>query len=398
MNRQPFTIHVSDDVLDDLRTRLARTRWPDQVEGAGWDYGVNLDYIRSLTDYWLNGFDWRAQEARLNDFAHFRTAIDGTTIHYIHERGRGPNPQPLLLLHGWPSTFDLYHKLIPLLTDPARFGGDPANAFDVVVPSLTGFGFSDRPTRRGGNRDAELLPNLMQQVLGYDDFGVHAGDTGGSVAQAMAMARPDALCGLHLTDIGWNESVDSRTPGLTPAQRAYYESLDRWMFNEGAYISLQGTKPQNLAYGLNDSPVALAAWIIDQFRKLSDCQGDIERSFSRDELLTNVTLYWVTETINSSMRWYYDGLHADWGAAEGGSEWSAGGTANEAETGGWGAPSPVPVGMALFPANNPPPREVAERYLNIVHWSELPRGGHFAALEVPELLAADLCSFFGSLP
>ncbi len=390
MNTKPFTPHVSDEVLHDLRDRLAHTRWPDEVQDAGWDYGANLGYLKTLTDYWRDGFDWRAQEARLNAFAHFRTEIDGTTLHYIHERGKGPNPQPLLLLHGWPTTFDLFHKVIPLLTDPARFGGDPADAFDVVVPSLTGFGFSDRPTHRGGNRDAELLPRLMQEALGYGRFGVHAGDTGGSIAQAMAATRPDALIGLHLTDIGWNEAVDSRSPDLTPAQRAYYESLDRWMFNEGAYISMQGTKPQSLAYGLNDSPTALAAWIVDQFRKLSDCDGDVERSFTKDELLTNITLYWTTETINSSMRWYYDGLHADWGGADGAAEWGAG----TGETGGWGAPGPVPVGMALFPANNPAPREVAERYLNVVHWSELPRGGHFAALEEPELLAADLRGFF----
>lgn len=380
MTVQPFTIDVPQATLDDLHYRLARTRWPDQVEDAGWDYGVNLEYLQELVAYWQNTFDWRAQERQLNQFAQFRAEIDGVGIHFIHERGKGPRPLPLLLLHGWPDSFYRMYKIIPMLTDPARYGGDPADSFDVIVPSLIGFGFSDRPLKRGGSRDSELLPRLMTDVLGYRRFAAHGGDTGSPIAQMIALAQPESVIGLHLMDTGWHNPITADTPNLSPAEQAYVQQIDRFWAEEGAYAAIQGTKPQTLAYGLNDSPAGLAAWIVQQFRTWSDCNGDVEQRFSKDELLTNIMIYWVTQTINSSIRGYYDGMHVQW---EESAQWEA-----SAQV------SPVPVGMALFPKDNPPPREAAERTLNVQQWTEMPRGGHFAALEEPELLVDDLCKFF----
>lgn len=399
MTVQPFTIDVPQVTLDDLQDRLARVRWPDQVEGAGWDYGTNLDYLKELAAYWQTGFDWRAQEAQLNQFAQFRAEIDGVGIHFIHERGKGPNPMPLLLLHGWPDSFYRMYKIIPMLTDPARFGGDPADSFDVVVPSLTGFGFSDRSRQRGMGRDVELLPRLMTEILGYQRFVAHGGDTGSPLAQFIALAQPQAVPGIHLTDVGWNAPLTKETPNLSEAEQAYVAALDQWMANEGAYVMIQGTKPQTLAYGLNDSPVALAGWIVEKFRTWSDCNGEVERRFSKDELLTNIMIYWATETINSSMRWYYEGMHAEWEEAPQGEESSqwAHSDAGDTDSSQWAHSDPssgVPVGLALFPKDNPPPRETAERTLNVQRWTEMPRGGHFAALEEPELLAEDMRTFF----
>lgn len=386
MTVQPFTIDVPQATLDDLRYRLAHTRWPDQVEDAGWDYGVNLDYLQELVAYWHDRFDWRAQERQLNQFAQFRAEIDGLGIHFIHERGKGPNPVPLLLLHGWPDSFYRMYKIIPMLTDPARYGGDPADSFDVIVPSLLGFGFSDRPRKRGGARDSELLPRLMTEVLGYRRFAAHGGDTGSPIAQMIALAQPASVIGLHLMDTGWHNPINAETPNLSPAEQAYVQHLDRYWAEEGAYAAIQGTKPQTLAYGLNDSPAGLAAWIVQQFRTWSDCNGDVESRFTKDELLTNIMIYWVTQTISSSIRGYYDGMHAQW---EESADWDESAQWSESNQG-----SGVPVGLALFPKDNPPPREAAERTLNVQQWTEMPRGGHFAALEEPELLVDDMRAFF----
>lgn len=401
MNTQRFKITVSERVLTDLRRRLSKTRWPDEIEGANWDYGANLDYLKSLTDYWQNAFDWRAQEAKLNQFAHYRAEIDGFGLHFIHERGKGPNPMPLLLLHGWPKSFYHFYKVIPMLTDPARFGGDPVDSFDVIVPSLAGFGFSDKPNQRGWdhyNRDStDIYARLMTEVLGYSRFGAHGGDTGSPIAQAIARSHPESVAGIHLTDIGYDKVMQLDPSNFSDAERAYAQSLEQFSFTEGAYVMIQGTKPQSLAYGLNDSPTGLAAWIVEQFRKFSDCDGDLERRFSKDELLTNIMIYWATETINSSMRGYYEGMHpqsGDWGE-------SSGDYAGEAE-GEWGqAQTPqrveAPVGLALFPKDHPAPREMAERFFNVQRWTEMPRGGHFAALEEPELLVQDMRAFFRAL-
>ena len=376
---QAYQIEVPQDMLDDLQGRLANTRWTDEVEGAGWDYGTNLAYLKEFVGYWQNGFDWREQEAKLNEFAHFKTEIDGLGIHFVHERGKGPDPTPLLLLHGWPDSFYRFHKIIPMLTDPASYGGNPADSFDVVVPSLPGFGFSDRPRERGwvAARDAALFEALMTDVLGYGRYASHGGDGGSPISQALARSYPGSVMGIHLTDIGWDKAMQIDPSTLSEAEQRYMNELEESSLEEGGYVMIQGSRPQTLGYGLNDSPVGLAAWILEKFRAWSDCGGDVERRFTKDELLTNITIYWVTQTINSSIRSYYEGMH-DWAQPD-------------------NSRVEAPVGMALFPKDNPPPREMADRFFNVNQWTEMPRGGHFTAMEEPELLAEDMRKFFRGL-
>ncbi|OLB59803.1 MAG: multidrug MFS transporter, partial [Ktedonobacter sp. 13_2_20CM_2_54_8] len=279
MSIQPFTINIPQATLEDLRERLARTRWPDEVEGAGWDYGTNVGYLKELVDYWQHTFDWRAQEAKLNQYAQFRADIDGVGIHFIHERGKGPDPTPLLLLHGWPDSFYRYHKVIPRLSDPASYGGNPADSFDVIVPSLPGFGFSDRPSARGATsiRTAELLARLMTEVLGYQKYAVAGGDIGSRVTRLLALAHPESLVGMHLTDIGFPGEIafppDVSNPSATEQQ--FLGSVAGWFFQEGGYIMIQSTRPQTISYPLNDSPVGLAGWLVEKFRAWSDCGGDV---------------------------------------------------------------------------------------------------------------------------
>jgi microsomal epoxide hydrolase len=372
---RPFRIEVPQNVLDDLRERLSRTRWTDEVEGAGWDYGTNLGYLRELIDYWRDEFEWRIEEAKLNELAHFKADIGGFGVHFIHERGKGPDPLPLLLLHGWPDSFYRFHRIIPMLTDPEKYGGDPADSFDVVAPSLPGFGFSNRPKERGWNtaQDAGIFEALMTEVLGYERYAAHGGDGGSPISQLLAGSYPGSVVGIHLTDIGWDKAMQLDPSTLSETERRYMRDLEASSLEEGGYVMIQGSRPQTLGYGLNDSPVGLAAWIVEKFRSWSDCDGDVERSFTKDELLTNISIYWVTQTINSSIRPYYEGMHS------------------------WSDPNPrveAPVGMALFPKDNPPPRETAERFLNLQRWTEMPRGGHFTAMEEPELLAEDIRAYF----
>ncbi|HEY1012631.1 MAG TPA: alpha/beta fold hydrolase, partial [Herpetosiphonaceae bacterium] len=355
MTVEPFRIAIPQPLLDDLRQRLERTRWPDEAEGAGWEYGAELAFVRELVGYWRDDYDWRAREAELNRLSHYRAEIDGLGVHFIHERGRGPAPRPLLLLHGWPDSFYRYVKLIPLLTDPARFGGDPADAFDVIIPSLPGFGFSDRPAQRGGADVAGLLIGLMER-LGYHRFFIHGGDTGSPLAKAMASRRPDAVAGIHLSDIGYDAAVFLDPAELTPPEQEYLARVEQWSHQHGGYYMIQSTRPQTLAYGLTDSPAGLAAWIVDHFHQWRDPAGDAEGWISRDDLLTNVMIYWATGTLNSSIRWYRD--------ANDGAAWEE-----------VPAPVSVPVGVALFPYDpplgGPPPRELAERTLNVRRWTEM---------------------------
>ena len=381
MHIQPFTINIAQSVIDDLRERLARTRWPDEIAGAGWDYGTNLEYLKSLVDYWQHTFDWRAQEAMLNQFAQFRADIDGFGIHFIHERGKGPRPLPIILTHGWPDSFFRMYKVIPLLTDPASHGGDPADAFDVIVPSLPGFGFSDRPRERGMTsvRIAEMWARLMTEALGYQRFAAAGGDWGSGVTRNLALVRPDQVAGIHLTDVGSPSSLPAE-PEQSEAEKRYLSAVRQWRMQEGAYGMLQKTKPQTLAYGLNDSPAGLAGWIVEKFRSWSDCDGDVERRYSKDELLTNIMIYWVTETINSSVRTYYEATHNMTSLLKPGQRVEA------------------PTGVAIFSKNlSSPPREWAERSVRVERWTQMPRGGHFAALEEPELLVEDLRAFFRPL-
>ncbi|HIM62645.1 MAG: multidrug MFS transporter [Dehalococcoidia bacterium] len=379
MDVRPFTIDVEDSVLDDLRQRLAGTRWPDEMPNSGWDYGSNLGYVKELVEYWRTEFDWRAQEAKLNAFSHFKSEVDGLDIHFIHEKGKGPNPMPLIITHGWPSCFFEMTKIIPLLTDPASHGGDAADSFDVVAPSLPGFGFSDHAQDRGMEvqRVAGMWNKLMTQNLGYTKFAAQGGDIGSGVTARLGYAHADTLYGIHLTSI--TRPTPYLGPGsspLTDAEQALITQRDKWFADEGGYNHIQGTKPQTLAYGLNDSPAGLAAWIVEKYRTWSDCGGDVEKSYTKDELLTIVTIYWVTQTISSSTRMYYENQKAVW-------------TMNRDEK------VAAPAGMAMFPQEiSKPPREWGERSYDVRRWTEMTSGGHFAALEAPQLLAEEVRAFF----
>lgn len=381
MSVKAFKIDVPQATLNDLRERLARTRWTDEVAGAGWDYGANLGYVKELCAYWHNEFDWRKQEAALNRFNHFTTEMDGTLIHFIHEKGAGANSIPLLLTHGFPDSIYRFHKLIPLLT--AERDGV---SFDVVAPSIPGYGFSEKPQEKGMLfKVHDLWAKLMTDELGYEKFAAHGGDWGSMITEHLARSHGAALVGIHLTDVPFSH-VFEKPDDLSAAEKEYFARNDKWQQQEGAYAMLQGTKPQSLGYGVNDSPAGLAAWIVEKFRAWSDCDGDVESSFTKDELLTNITIYWATETINSSFRLYYDAANA------GATTWISE-TVKK-----WVGSADVPTALASFPKDiNPPPREWAERFFNVVRWTEMPRGGHFAALEEPELLADDIRKFFAGV-
>jgi pimeloyl-ACP methyl ester carboxylesterase len=382
MRNAPYRIHVTDDVLEDLKGRLARTRWPDDLEGAGWECGFDRAYLHELTAYWRGQFDWRARERALNAFSNFRADVGGVGVHFIHERGVGRRPLPLLLTHGWPGTFAEFVKIIPLLTDPGKHGGDPDDAFDVVVPSIPGYGFSDRPSKAGmsGSRVADLWASLMEG-LGYARFGAQGGDWGATIATWLAVKEASSLVGIHLNYIpgSYRPHTGPGSRETSEAERRFLDERARWIDEEGAYGHIQATRPQTLAFGLNDSPAALAAWIVEKFREWGDCGGDVERRFSRDELLTHVTIYWATQTIGSSMRLYHESR----------------GTPLAFQA---GERIHVPAGVARFAKEAPmPPREWVERVYDVRRWTEFPRGGHFAAMEEPEMLASDIREFFRPL-
>lgn len=368
---KPFKIEVPDAVLDDLRERLGEARWPAEVEGSGWNYGTNREYLRELVAYWRDRFlpDWRRHEKALNLLPQFKHAVDGTDLHFIHERGRGTRPVPLLLLHGWPDSFFRYHKLIPRLADPANHGGREEDAFDVVVPSLPGFGFSARRAMTE-EATADLLVKLMGD-LGYPKFLVSGGDKGSMVAMAMAHKHPEAVQAVHLTDVGYPTGQEDFST-FSPAELAFAGAIQEWWMKEGAFNMIQSTKPQTLAFSLNDSPVGWAAWVMS-FVCIAADGKEMEKRLGRDELLTNITLYWVTETIASSLRGYYEGARAQ-------------------------PPFPpgrklrVPSAVAHCSTDAPLPREWAERNVDLKRFSELP-GGHFAAWEEPDAFARDLREF-----
>ena len=382
MEVQPYKVEVSQDVLDDLKRRLEHTRWPDEIVGSGWDFGSNLAYVKELCEYWRTEFDWRAQERDINTFRHFRTELDGLNIHFIHQRGKGPNPMPLIITHGWPSTFFELLKIIPPLTDPASHGGDPADAFDVVVPSLPGYGFSDRPQIRMDIPSmARLWHILMLDVLGYDTFGSQGGDWGACVSARLGFNYPSNVAGVHLNNDTF--ACPYLGPGsreMSDREKTYREEVQIGNIEERAFARLQSTRPQTVAYALNDSPAGLAAWIVEKFRSWSDCDGDVEKVYSKDELLTNITVYWVTQTISSSVRIYYEAFY--------GNPWVL----------KRGERVEVPCAVALFPKDPyQVVREWAERSLNVQRWTEMPAGGHFAAMEQPQLLVDDIRAFFRHL-
>jgi len=380
-----FTIKVAADVLSDLQQRLKATRWSYQIEGTGWESGTDVAYLKDLVNYWRDSFDWRKQERALNQFTHFKTEVDGIGIHFVHERGKGPNPFPLILTHGYPDSFLRFRKIIPMLTDPEAFGGRAEDAFDVVVPDLPGYGFSDKPTKHGTIFHVnDLWARLMTDKLGYARFGAHGGDWGGTVTEQLARSHPDAVAAIHLTDVPFGH-IFQKPDDLSAAEAKFFKHNDKWLPKEGAYATLQSSKPQSLAHALNDSPAGLASWIVEKFRAWSDCNGEVESRFTKDELLTHVMLYWATQSIGTSFLPYYD--YANAGALT----WMKEGVKS------WVGSSKVPAAFALFPKDiSRPPREWAARFFNVQRWTEMPRGGHFAALEEPELLAADVRAWFGS--
>ena len=376
---EPFEIAISDEVLDDLRQRLGQTRWPDEMPGVGWDYGSNLDYIKDLCEYWRTDFDWRAQEKKLNAFNYYKSEVDGLSIHFILEKGTGLYPMPLVITHGWPSTFFEMSKIIPLLADPGSHGGDPADSFDVAAPSLPGFGFSQASQERGMQvqKVADLWAKLMTENLGYPKFAAQGGDIGSGVTSRLGYAHSDKMIGVHHTSV--TRPTPYLGPGsrpLTEAEQAHSDQRERWQQSEGGYSHIQGTKPQTLSYGLNDSPVGLAAWIVEKYRTWSDCHGDVESRYTKDDLLTIVTIYWVTQTIGRRC-----------GCTR----------RTRAPFGRWPREKRYRRRPAwpCSPRKSPSRRASgAERSYDVRRWEEMPRGGHFAALEEPELLAHEVREFF----
>ncbi|MFJ4836016.1 epoxide hydrolase family protein [Streptomyces sp. NPDC088747] len=374
---EPFIPQTEPAALEDLRARLRATRWPDAPEDAGWSLGTDITYLRELVAYWADGFDWMAQEKALARLPRFRTRLGGLGIHFVHAPAVAPTRPvlPLVLSHGWPDSFWRYSKVVPLLTDPGAHGADPADAFDVVVPDMPGFGYSDRPTGPPLNSIAVagLWAELMSE-LGYPRFGAAGGDIGSHVSRYLALDHPDRVVAVHRTD-GGLPVLTGDPADLTPEERAWFSDVGTWGASEGAYGAIHRTKPQTAAVGLTDSPAGLAAWIVEKLRAWSDCDGDVERSFTRDEILTNLTLYWLTDTIGSSMRMY---------------------SANSAIPPGQLARRvEVPSGFSLFPGDIlRPPKAWLERTTNVVRVTEPARGGHFAAFEEPELYAEELRAFF----
>jgi pimeloyl-ACP methyl ester carboxylesterase len=375
----PFTLSVSDEAIADLRARLALTRFPDQAPDAPWAYGTDLDYMKTLVSYWKDRFDWRAQEAALNAYPQFKVALPDVDLHYLHVPGRGPAPKPLLLMHGWPGSVFEFVDIIPRLTDPARFGGDPEDAFTVIAPSLPGYGLSFKPGQKRFSIEdiADRFAVLMTDVLGYGRYAAQGGDYGAFTASRLGHAYPERLIGIHINLLTIPRDIPP-PPHVSEEEGRYYDELANWLKEETGYQWIQGTKPQTLAYGLTDSPAGLAAWIAEKFRTWTDCNGDPESVISRDHLLANVSLYWFTGAIGSSFWPYYSRLHGSW---------PIGGTVN------------VPTGYCAFPKEIiRPPQSVAEKtYTNIQRWTVMRKGGHFAAMEQPEALADEIRAYFRTL-
>jgi pimeloyl-ACP methyl ester carboxylesterase len=374
---KPFRVDIAQSDLDDLRERLANTRWADEMPGAAGSYGVALAYVRELAEYWRGGYDWRRNEALLNELPQFTTTIDGQQIHFIHLRSEEPNATPLLITHGWPGSVVEFMKVIEPLANPGRHGGDPADAFHVVAPSIPGYGFSGPTTEPGWNpkRIAAAFAELMSR-LGYDRYGTQGGDWGSAITRQVGLLDSEHVIGSHFNTL---QTVPSGDPEelklLTDKERSFLERGQRFQQQGSGYYMIQSSRPQTLAYGLTDSPVGLLAWIAEKFAEWSDPASKIDR----DQILTNISVYWLTGTANSAAR-----LYAEF--ARSGSAW------------GKVEPSSVPAGVAQFPYEIfPPIRRFAERSNNIVHWSEFDRGGHFAAMEQPDLLIGDVRDFFRPL-
>ena len=371
-----FRVHVDDSTLEDLRHRLALTRFPDQIAGTGWEYGTPIAYVRELVEYWRADYDWRAQEARLNELEQFRTRIDDQSIHFVHARSEHADALPLLITHGWPGSIVEFLDVVPRLTDPEAYGGRAQDAFHVIAPSLPGYGFSEPPRTPGWDvrRIAHAFVELMRR-LGYPRYGAQGGDWGAQIATRIAAFDPGHCAGLHL-----NMAIAGRPEDpapLTEVEAADLATMTRFQRDESAYAQVQGTRPQTLGMALNDSPAGLLSWIVEKFRTWSDCDGHPENVFTRDQLITNVMLYWVTQTITSSARLYWETMHS--GALLEAPDYVG-----------------VPTGIARYPKEEVLrfPRSWVEQRYNVTHWAVMPRGGHFAAMEQPELFVDDLRTFF----
>ena len=369
---QPFFINTPQQILDDLKLRIKNTRWPDEIVGSGWCYGTNLLYLKELADYWLTTFDWRKVEAEINAYPNFMANIDGYQIHFLHIKAKGKKSIPLIITHGWPGSFLEMMKLIPLLTNEINL------SFDVVVPSVIGFGFSDKITKPGCSSAfvADLWHKLMSE-LGYQKYGAQGGDIGSGISTLLSLNHPENIIGLHLNYIpGSYKPYLKEGEQLSEEVIAYQKFAVDWSAKEGAYSSIQSTKPITVAYGLNDSPIGLCAWIVEKFNSWSDHKGYLESVFTKEELLANITLYWITQTLHSSIRIYNEN-----------SKHPLQFKSNDFVA--------VPVGFAKFPKELPtPPRSYIEKGFNIQHWTEMPVGGHFAAIEQSDLLADDIRDFF----
>lgn len=369
----PYLVDVDDDVLTDLHERLVRTRLPDQIDGTGWEFGFPVAELRDLVEYWRDGYDWRVHEARLNEFPQFRTTVDGQNLHFIHARSPHEDAVPLLLMHGWPGSIVEFLDVVEPLRDPDSHGGDTADTYHVIAPSLPGYGFSGPTTEPGWDpaRIARAFATLMER-LGYDRYVAQGGDWGSQVATRIALADPQHCAAIHLNMVVTRPPRDADIT-LTDEEQGELAGMVAFQREETGYANEQGTKPQTLGVGLNDSPAGLLAWIGEKFRGWSDCDGRLENAFTKDQLLTNAMVYWVTGTITSSMRLYREMMHSE-------------------------EPRPgfveVPTGVARYPKEVfRPPRAWVEHAYNVVAWTELPRGGHFAAMEQPDLFVSDLRAF-----
>jgi pimeloyl-ACP methyl ester carboxylesterase len=374
----PYRIDIPQGALDDLRDRLGRTRWPDELPGVGWDLGVPLDYLKGLAEYWATTYDWRGQEKAMNEFAQFTTVIDDQNVHFLHMRSPEPEALPLLITHGWPGSIAEFLDIISPLADPAAHGGDPADAFHVIAPSIPGFGFSGPTHESGWNtvRVAHAWAELMRR-LGYERYGAQGGDTGALVSPELGRIDSEHVVGVHVNNLlTFPSGQPDELNDLSDSDQKRLELMQRWQNELSGYAILQSTRPQTLAYALTDSPAGQLAWIVEKFKDWTDPAAELpEDAVDRDRLLTDISIYWLTETAGSSARLYYEGARS-WGQAN--------------------QPSGVPTGVAVFPMDVTI-RPIAEREHNIVHWSEFDRGGHFAAMEAPGLLVADIREFFRPL-
>jgi pimeloyl-ACP methyl ester carboxylesterase len=377
---EEFRVDVPADVIDDLTARLAHTRWPDQIEGSGWDYGTNRDYLQELCAYWQTEFDWTAAQTKINQWPQIQTTIDGERIHAIHARSPHPEAIPLLLSHGWPGSIVEFLDVIGPLVDPPAYGGDPRDAFHVVAPSLPGYAWSGPTSQTGWHieRVAAALDALMV-ALGYDRYGAQGGDWGALATSRLGVLAAPRLIGIHLNLPLATPPTDRDMTGVTDAEAAALAAYSTFQKTETGYSAIQGSKPQTVAYALNDSPAGLAGWMVEKFRSWSDCGGDVESVFRRDDLLTNITAYWVTGTAGSSARLYYETMRAAM----------------------FGAPKEfvkVPTGVAIFPKELlRMPRVWIERSFNLTHFTVHEHGGHFAAMEQPTVFVADVRDFFRTL-